>query len=908
MSEYKKHDNELYDNKTDEFAKSAQDKAAQSAYDGSYIANDGVDKVNSARDALLKNKKNKYRGNHIDDSGLRSNKRKNSNNSNNPEKKNNLKEKKRNSPKNSRNNNSDNNTLKNSNKSPVKKDIDKNANPFNKSKIVRDQNKRTAQKAGKKGAKKGVEKGAEAVKKGTESVAKTAAEGAKHTFTAIVSSMGPAGIAVIIGIILVICTIFIAIIVIIASQNASVAAAAQANKESSIELTEEGKKILSVFKSYVLTSNDSDSNGKYDTYNEILDNGYAPALCGMWKEITMEKYITNRSKKWKVRDIVKGSYGKGYEDSGKPPSFTESATVKDKIDKKTKKYSDSFNAMYDYFCGQFYLKKKAGTYIDKTFTPNYYLSESTYIVGKDFNYINSSKSKKDENNIANSEYHYSYCNNVIKACLGAFVDKKTDNVFESGESFLDEYKKIQKEKGKNIADKTDEELIEQSRNYQIRQAIKNLEGKNGLLEKCKTKVTVKRKTTSKKVYETVNNSSDDSDETTETRETKQATEKEKPKRTYKTITVTKETFINQHLSDWIYETKDKNIKWLYNKKTHKFDKEIKKNIIDFTDELTAVKEDGSYNGGSDASEVCELANSQLGKMGKDYCLGQTKCWSGGMEEWCAIFQGWLLEQVGLSPVKDIGWSASCSSWISQASGKGLYRASGNYKPSPGDIIFFSWGHVGLVYDVKGEKLITIEGNTDSYNRYTSKVGKHTNYTTGSSSVRGYIDMSKFYSDNSQTGGLAKGTGLKPRYTDPHYKGGKYKLTASQRRKMLYLIHNENGGSWAGAVLTAQTIRDQLKRDKSETPDTIRHGGRNFEALDSYMPGRGHPGKYAKRALSLVFDKGGYAVKHRILYFKAVSVCNSRGTGGWHDTQLFICSIGNGNTLEKFYDSADGYKG
>lgn len=894
MSDLKSHDNENYENKTDEYAKTAQDKTSEGIYDATLLFGDTKDKVNSARDALRKSHKsnsnekhNKAKNNYnYDKTTPESNKTKNSknnkNNSNQQGQKNNSKPSIKKNKK-----------LQNSNNSPIKRDIDKKANPFNKSRIVKNQNNK-----GKKTAKKAPKKAAKATKDTIENSAKVIAESSSKAATA--AALGPAGIAVLIIIIVLTIGALIMAIIIAISQNAVVTAAAQNNNKTN--LTEEGKEIFSVFKSYVYTSDDSDSSSDLVTYNDIINNGYAPAVCAMWKELTMEQYITNRSKKWKVEDIVKGSYGKGYEDSGKPPTFTPNLSVKSKIDKKVKKYSNSYEAMYDYFCGQFYLRKKASHFTDKNFNPHYY-SSSLYVVGKDFNYINTSKSITDENNIVNNEYHYHYCNNVIKTCLNAFIDKETGNVFESGKDFLGEYKRIQKDKKRDIKGKTKEELIEESKNYQIKKAIKNLEGEKGLLENCETKITSKKTTVRRKVQETKPNISSKpqiSTEKSENQTTKPTTSKYK----------TKETLKYQHLSDWMYTVKNKKTKWLYDKKSHKFDKQIKKDIIETTAELTSEEGDSSKGSGSDASDVCELAKSQIGKMGKDYCLGQTKCWSGGMNQWCAIFQGWLLEQVGVKP-SDVGWSASCSSWIRSATSKGLYhsRTSG-YKPKAGDILFFQWGHVGLVYEVKGIHLKTIEGNTDTYNLYTSKVAMHDEYKISSASIRGYIDMSKFYSGSVGTGGLAKGTGLKPRYTDPNYKGGKYPLTKSQRKKMLYLINNENGGSWAGAVLTAQCIRDQLKRDKSETPDTIRHGGKNFEALDSYMPGRGKPEKnsYAYKALVHVFDKGGYAVKHRILYFKAVSVCNSRGTGGWHDTQLFICSIGNGKTLEKFYDSADGYKG
>lgn len=61
--------------------------------------------------------------------------------------------------------------------------------------------------------------------------------------------------------------------------------------------------------------------------------------------------------------------------------------------------------------------------------------------------------------------------------------------------------------------------------------------------------------------------------------------------------------------------------------------------------------------------------------------------------------------------------------------RGIVRHLGTYTPKKGDIVFFSYNsdgtqdHVGIVYSVKGKKIVTIEGNYGSGGYYNTRVTK-----------------------------------------------------------------------------------------------------------------------------------------------------------------------------------------
>jgi hypothetical protein len=83
--------------------------------------------------------------------------------------------------------------------------------------------------------------------------------------------------------------------------------------------------------------------------------------------------------------------------------------------------------------------------------------------------------------------------------------------------------------------------------------------------------------------------------------------------------------------------------------------------------------------------------------------------------WCAAFVNWTLEQCN-APHRESGWSPA---WFTD---KTTILSSGNdagYRPQPGDVfgIYFTEkhrvAHVGFILQWNGDKVTTIEGNTNT---------------------------------------------------------------------------------------------------------------------------------------------------------------------------------------------------
>ena len=85
--------------------------------------------------------------------------------------------------------------------------------------------------------------------------------------------------------------------------------------------------------------------------------------------------------------------------------------------------------------------------------------------------------------------------------------------------------------------------------------------------------------------------------------------------------------------------------------------------------------------------------------------------------WCAVFVSWCLDQAGEGESAGGGFS-SCSLWIARLRELGQYTARASHTPKMGDLIFFrsagvsrASDHVGLVLDVRGGRVYTVEGNS-----------------------------------------------------------------------------------------------------------------------------------------------------------------------------------------------------
>ena len=139
-------------------------------------------------------------------------------------------------------------------------------------------------------------------------------------------------------------------------------------------------------------------------------------------------------------------------------------------------------------------------------------------------------------------------------------------------------------------------------------------------------------------------------------------------------------------------------------------------------------------------KVVSLAYDQIGykegannwnKYAADPRMQELYGWNVQNQPWCAIFINWLfIEAFGYSDGTDITYGGSPACSVSAQIYKNHNAWSLN--PRKGDQIFFSSGdgHTGIVVDVSGSTITTIEGNT------TDSVAKRT-YYSGDSTIAGY---------------------------------------------------------------------------------------------------------------------------------------------------------------------------
>jgi hypothetical protein len=128
-------------------------------------------------------------------------------------------------------------------------------------------------------------------------------------------------------------------------------------------------------------------------------------------------------------------------------------------------------------------------------------------------------------------------------------------------------------------------------------------------------------------------------------------------------------------------------------------------------------------------KVEEIARTQLGvseKTGKNDGIPAQRYMRGDALAWCAGFVLYCLNQ------SDSIWRHAfeaqhykcrrVSGFVAVAGENGVFRPRKGYTPKPGDIVFFSnatsdvgvaGNHCGVVDEVVGERVRTIEGNTSN---------------------------------------------------------------------------------------------------------------------------------------------------------------------------------------------------
>ena len=130
-----------------------------------------------------------------------------------------------------------------------------------------------------------------------------------------------------------------------------------------------------------------------------------------------------------------------------------------------------------------------------------------------------------------------------------------------------------------------------------------------------------------------------------------------------------------------------------------------------------------------------------------------------------------------------------------------------------------------------------------------------------------------YSTTREQGGL-----LDISHPDSNYRGTAISVTGNDRDILERLVMGEAGNQgFEGAALVAQAIRDMYILGDFSSVDSVR---RNCGYSGSL---RRTPNQDVLDAVSFIFDEGGYAVKHRVLYFYAPALVRS----SFHESQNLV---------------------
>lgn len=98
-------------------------------------------------------------------------------------------------------------------------------------------------------------------------------------------------------------------------------------------------------------------------------------------------------------------------------------------------------------------------------------------------------------------------------------------------------------------------------------------------------------------------------------------------------------------------------------------------------------------------------------------------------DWCAMFTSKCQFDAGLTKEQTVFTASAGTTGETQWRARGMWKDR-SYKPKPGDLIHFTWGHVGIVERVSGNTVYTIEGN------YSDTVTARS-YDLSYSGIRGY---------------------------------------------------------------------------------------------------------------------------------------------------------------------------
>ena len=124
--------------------------------------------------------------------------------------------------------------------------------------------------------------------------------------------------------------------------------------------------------------------------------------------------------------------------------------------------------------------------------------------------------------------------------------------------------------------------------------------------------------------------------------------------------------------------------------------------------------------------------------------------------------------------------------------------------------------------------------------------------------------------------------------DESYVGYSITLTDYDRDILERLVMGEAGGEgFIGCCLVAQAIRDTMIADGYKSVDSLR------KSMGYYGSLYNTPNQDALNAVKFIFDEGGAAVQHSIIYFYAPAICVS----GFHESQEFVVA----HNSHRFFD-------
>lgn len=124
--------------------------------------------------------------------------------------------------------------------------------------------------------------------------------------------------------------------------------------------------------------------------------------------------------------------------------------------------------------------------------------------------------------------------------------------------------------------------------------------------------------------------------------------------------------------------------------------------------------------------------------------------------------------------------------------------------------------------------------------------------------------------------------------DKSYVGYSISLTDYDRDILERLVMGEAGGEgYIGCCLVAQAIRDTMIIDGYKSVESLRKSMGYYGSL--YKT----PNQDALNAVKFIFDEGGAAVQHNIIYFYAPAICSS----GFHESQEFVVA----HNSHRFFD-------